>query len=56
MVVSDNTLLLASHLDIGSGVAIPAASFVIIRRLSLVIRQSNDVAYKRDVSELVNLP
>ena len=45
----------ATHLDIGSDAAITAASFVIIRRLSLMIRRSNNIASKRDVSELVSL-
>ena len=38
-----------------SDVAIPAASFVIIRRLSLMIRRTNDIGAKRDVSELFGL-
>ena len=45
----------ATHLEIGSDAAIPAASFVIIRRLSLMVRRSNNIASKRDVSELVSL-
>ena len=55
MLVSDNSPHPATHLEIGSDVAIPAASFVIIRRLSLMIRRSNNIASKRDVSELVSL-
>ena len=50
----NNTPWSATHLDIGSESAIPAASFVIIRRLSLMIRRSNNIASKRDVSELVS--
>ena len=55
MLVPDNSPQPATHLEIGSDVAIPAASFVIIRRLSLMMRRSNNIASKRDVSELVNL-
>ena len=51
----NNTPWSATHLDVGSDAAIPAASFVIIRRLSLMMRRSNNVASKRDVSELVSL-
>ena len=55
MSLSNNKPYSATHLDIGSDAAIPAASFVIIRRLSLMIRRSNNIASKRDVSELVSL-
>ena len=55
MLVSNNKPYSATHLDIGSDAAIPAASFVIIRRLSLMIRRSDNIASKRDVSELVSL-
>ena len=55
MLVSNNKPYSATHLDIGSDAAIPAASFVIIRRLSLMIRRSNNIASKRDVSELFSL-
>ena len=55
MLSSNNTPWSATHLDIGSDAAIPAASFVIIRRLSLMIRRSNNIASKRDVSEIVSL-
>ena len=51
----NNTPWSATHLDIGSDAAIPAASFVIIRRLSLMMRRSNNIASKRDVSEPVSL-
>ena len=56
MLSSNNTPWSATHLDVGSNVAIPAASFVIIRRLSLMIRRSDNIASKRDVSELFSLP
>ena len=55
MLVPDNSPQPATHLEIGSDVAIPAASFVIIRRLSLMIRRSNDIAPGRDVSGLASL-
>ena len=51
----NNTPWSATHLDVGSDAAIPAASFVIIRRLSLMMRRSNNIASKRDVSEPVSL-
>ena len=51
----NNTPWSAIHLDVGSNTAIPAASCVIIRRLSLMIRRSDNIASKRDVSELVSL-
>ena len=55
MLLSNNKPYSATHLDIGSDAAIPAASFVIIRRLSLMTRRSDNIASKRDVSELASL-
>ena len=40
-----------SHLDIASLVAIPASSFVIIRRLSITIRQSGPISPKGKVNK-----
>lgn len=48
--MSDNTPCLATRLDVAADAAMPAASFVIIRRLALTIRTGTDMKIKRDVS------
>ena len=46
-----NVLRIVTHLDFASGLGGPASSFVIIRRLSLIIHQGNTMNPRSNVSK-----
>lgn len=46
-------LVQVTRLGIGSDVAIPASSFVIVRRLSNMLRQRNSLPVKSQVGEIL---